>query len=217
MGSTGKVRFSQRCGITQQPIKWLYALSSCLPSFSLSWFSFLRSLRTSEKNRAKWLLYSIAIVIPLPAIETFYTKCHASCIHWGSFCGNLLIKWLDSLEEPNVLFWCYQGVGNTLKRHYETYLIEYELAHDDLDGECCLLCHRCVLPFIRLEQHFHCQTHFSLQLPIFNSSAAGDWVNCGICGEWAHFGCDRRQGLGAFKVRISSWTCAFGKVGCWTW
>lgn len=34
-----------------------------------------------------------------------------------------------------------------------------------------------------------------------SSSAAGDWVNCGICGEWAHFGCDRRQGLGAFKVR----------------
>ncbi|RVW77048.1 AT-rich interactive domain-containing protein 4 [Vitis vinifera] len=32
------------------------------------------------------------------------------------------------------------------------------------------------------------------------SSAAGDWVNCGICGEWAHFGCDRRQGLGAFKL-----------------
>ncbi|KAK1263395.1 AT-rich interactive domain-containing protein 4 [Acorus gramineus] len=64
------------------------------------------------------------------------------------------------------------GVGNTLKRHYETYLLEYELAHDDVDGECCLLCH---------------------------SSAAGDWVNCGVCGEWAHFGCDRRQGLGAFK------------------
>lgn len=36
-------------------------------------------------------------------------------------------------------------------------------------------------------------------LPVI-SSAAGDWVNCGICGEWAHFGCDRRQGLGAFKV-----------------
>ncbi|KAF3968900.1 hypothetical protein CMV_007262 [Castanea mollissima] len=65
-----------------------------------------------------------------------------------------------------------EGVGNTLKRHYETYLLEYELAHDDVDGECCLLCH---------------------------SSAAGHWVNCGICGEWAHFGCDRRQGLGAFK------------------
>ncbi|ESW10605.1 hypothetical protein PHAVU_009G223200 [Phaseolus vulgaris] len=64
------------------------------------------------------------------------------------------------------------GVGNTLKRHYETYLLEYELAHDDVDGECCLMCH---------------------------SSAAGDWVNCGVCGEWAHFGCDRRQGLGAFK------------------
>ncbi|KAK4793547.1 hypothetical protein SAY86_023982 [Trapa natans] len=64
------------------------------------------------------------------------------------------------------------GVGNTLKRHYETYLLEYELAHDDVDGECCLICH---------------------------SGAAGDWVNCGVCGEWAHFGCDRRQGLGAFK------------------
>lgn len=64
------------------------------------------------------------------------------------------------------------GVGNTLKKHYETYLLEYELAHDDVDGECCILCH---------------------------SSAAGDWVNCGICGEWAHYGCDKRHGLGAFK------------------
>ncbi|CAO2188431.1 unnamed protein product [Urochloa humidicola] len=64
------------------------------------------------------------------------------------------------------------GVGNTLKRHYETYLLEYELSHDDVDGECCLICH---------------------------SSALGDWVNCGLCGEWAHFGCDRRQGLGTFK------------------
>uniref|UniRef100_A0A0E0ICR8 ARID domain-containing protein n=1 Tax=Oryza nivara TaxID=4536 RepID=A0A0E0ICR8_ORYNI len=64
------------------------------------------------------------------------------------------------------------GVGNTLKRHYETYLLEYELSHDDVGGECCLLCH---------------------------SSAPGDWVNCGLCGEWAHFGCDRRQGLGTFK------------------
>ncbi|KAH7296734.1 hypothetical protein KP509_26G036800 [Ceratopteris richardii] len=64
------------------------------------------------------------------------------------------------------------GVSNTLKRHYETFLLEYELAHDDVDGECCLLCH---------------------------SSAAGDWVNCGLCGEWAHYGCDKRHGLGAFK------------------
>ncbi|KAL3697125.1 hypothetical protein R1sor_011201 [Riccia sorocarpa] len=64
------------------------------------------------------------------------------------------------------------GVGNTLKKHYETYLLEYELAHNDVDGECCILCH---------------------------SGAAGDWVNCGICGEWAHFGCDKRTGLGTFK------------------
>lgn len=37
-----------------------------------------------------------------------------------------------------------QGVGNTLKKHYETYLLEYELAHNDVDGECCILCHRLV-------------------------------------------------------------------------
>lgn len=64
------------------------------------------------------------------------------------------------------------GVGNTLKRHYETYLLEYELAHEDVGGECCVLCF---------------------------SGAEGDWVNCGICRQWAHFGCDRRTGLGAFK------------------
>lgn len=44
-----------------------------------------------------------------------------------------------------------------------------------------------------------CLTWFFL---MSSSSAAGDWVNCGICGEWAHFGCDRRPGLGAFKVRL---------------
>lgn len=51
-------------------------------------------------------------------------------------------------------FICFlkQGVGNTLKRHYETYLLEYELAHDDVDGECCLLCHR----FIRNPHIFPC-------------------------------------------------------------
>lgn len=32
-------------------------------------------------------------------------------------------------------------VGNILKIHYETYLLEYKLDHNDIDGECCLLCH----------------------------------------------------------------------------
>lgn len=64
------------------------------------------------------------------------------------------------------------GVGNTLKKHYEVYLLEYELAHDDVGGDCCIICH---------------------------SGAEGDWVNCGSCSEWAHFGCDQRTGLGAFK------------------
>lgn len=41
-----------------------------------------------------------------------------------------------------ILHFFWQGVGNTLKKHYETYLLEYELAHDDVDGECCILCHR---------------------------------------------------------------------------
>ncbi|KAG5393557.1 hypothetical protein IGI04_023520 [Brassica rapa subsp. trilocularis] len=51
------------------------------------------------------------------------------------------------------------GVGNTLKKHYETYLVEYD------------------------------------------SSTAGDWVNC---GEWAQFRCDRRPGLGAFKDYVKA-------------
>ena len=33
-------------------------------------------------------------------------------------------------------------MGNTLKKHYETYLVEYEYAHDDVDSECSLLCRR---------------------------------------------------------------------------
>jgi hypothetical protein len=47
-----------------------------------------------------------------------------------------------------------------------------------------------------------CLIDYNLPFCWGNSSAAGDWVNCGLCGEWAHFGCDRRQGLGAFKVLI---------------
>ncbi|KAF6146671.1 hypothetical protein GIB67_008957 [Kingdonia uniflora] len=90
------------------------------------------------------------------------------------------------------------GVGNTLKRHYETYLLEYELAHDDVDGECCLLCHRSVIS-ASLSLFFFLMVTDEYIGAIFRSSAAGDWVNCGVCGEWAHFGCDRRQGLGAFK------------------
>ncbi|CAM6048469.1 unnamed protein product [Sphagnum compactum] len=83
------------------------------------------------------------------------------------------------------------GVGNTLKKHYEVYLLEYELAHDDVDGECCILCH---------------------------SGAEGDWVKCGICGEWAHFGCDTRGGLGTFKDYAKTdgleYICPHCSAGC---
>ena len=33
------------------------------------------------------------------------------------------------------------------------------------------------------------------------SSDLGDWVNCGVCGEWAHLGCDRRQRARQFQGR----------------
>nr|CAD1825493.1 unnamed protein product [Ananas comosus var. bracteatus] len=98
-----------------------------------------------------------------------------TCIERGGFYVGNGINWkgqVFSKMRNHTVTNRMTGVGNTLKRHYETYLLEYELAHDDVDGECCLLCH---------------------------SSAPGDWVNCGLCGEWAHFGCDRRQGLGTFK------------------
>jgi hypothetical protein len=90
-----------------------------------------------------------------------------------------------------------------LKRHYETYLLEYELAHDDVDGECCLLCHRFDGIFIQ-SVCFNTRIVMIESKTSFlcnSSSAPGDWVNCGLCGEWAHFGCDRRQGLGTFKVK----------------
>lgn len=114
----------------------------------------------------------------------------------------------EHCNDRYIWFLFSQGVGNTLKRHYETYLLEYELAHDDVDGECCLLCHRLVWLVILLLQHwilFNVFLHWDWKLAY--SSAAGDWVNCGICGEWAHFGCDRRQGLGAFKVLFLSTHC----------
>ena len=43
------------------------------------------------------------------------------------------------------------------------------------------------------------------------SGAEGDWVNCGSCGEWAHFGCDQRSGLGAFKVIMSTGVTTYYK------
>lgn len=32
------------------------------------------------------------------------------------------------------------------------------------------------------------------------SVAPGSWLNCSACGEWAHYDCDQREGLGSFKV-----------------
>lgn len=67
------------------------------------------------------------------------------------------------------------AVSAVLKKHYEVYLLDYERAHTDVASECCTLCHR---------------------------GTEGDWVNCGTCQEWAHFQCDQREGLGAFKEYV---------------
>ena len=37
---------------------------------------------------------------------------------------------------------------------------------------------------------------------VLESDAEGDSVNCSICSQWAHLGCGRWIGLGAFKVII---------------
>jgi hypothetical protein len=112
--------------------------------------------------------------------------CGFKCENKNAFSSQELI-----IELENGLICCSQGVGNTLKKHYEVYLLEYELAHDDVDGECCILCH---------------------------SGAEGDWVKCGICGEWAHFGCDTRGGLGTFKDYAKTdgleYICPHCSAGC---
>ncbi|XP_020256983.1 AT-rich interactive domain-containing protein 4-like isoform X2 [Asparagus officinalis] len=64
------------------------------------------------------------------------------------------------------------SVGTILKDHYMTYLLEYELAHDDVEAECCILC---------------------------ESGDPGNWVNCSVCSEWAHYDCDQRPNIASFK------------------
>ncbi|XP_020583265.1 AT-rich interactive domain-containing protein 4-like isoform X2 [Phalaenopsis equestris] len=62
------------------------------------------------------------------------------------------------------------GITYALKRHYETYLLEYELAHNDVTINQCVLC----------------------------QSTPGDWLSCARCSKWVHLGCDKRS-LAAFK------------------
>ncbi|KAE8712523.1 AT-rich interactive domain-containing protein 4 [Hibiscus syriacus] len=122
-------------------------------------------------------------------------KRRLSCREWHKLEGTSFSKMRNHTLTNRMT-----GVGNTLKRHYETYLLEYELAHDDVDGECCLLCHRSLLHTFLMSlciYGFVCNTDQRFCVKTVVQQATG--VNCGVCGEWAHFGCDRRQGLGAFK------------------
>ncbi|EFJ44779.1 hypothetical protein VOLCADRAFT_121257 [Volvox carteri f. nagariensis] len=67
------------------------------------------------------------------------------------------------------------GVGNALKRHYQNYLWEYELAHpEDVTLDRCVLCNG-------------------------GDAVSSDWVCCDACENWAHFSCDKRPGIGMFK------------------
>jgi len=82
--------------------------------------------------------YSISLLV----VFCKYLLC--ACTTFSAFLGIIFeIHILCILGDIDNSFF-YQGVGNTLKRHYETYLLEYELSHDDVDGECCLMCHRSV-------------------------------------------------------------------------
>ncbi|GIL72466.1 hypothetical protein Vretimale_4182 [Volvox reticuliferus] len=67
------------------------------------------------------------------------------------------------------------GVGNALKRHYQNYLWEYEVAHpEDVTLDRCVLCNG-------------------------GDTVSSDWVCCDACENWAHFSCDKRPGIGTFK------------------
>eukprot|EP00803_Ostreobium_quekettii_P001217 evm.model.scf_1457.3 EVM.evm.TU.scf_1457.3 scf_1457:18929-26380(+) len=67
------------------------------------------------------------------------------------------------------------GVGNALKRHYQTYLWEYEQVHpEDVIGDRCSICGG-------------------------GDEVGTDWICCDGCETWAHFACDQRANTGSFK------------------
>lgn len=66
------------------------------------------------------------------------------------------------------------GVGNALKRHYQNFLWEYEMAHpQDVTLDRCVLCNG-------------------------GDAVSSDWLCCDGCENWVHFSCDKRP-LGSFQ------------------
>lgn len=93
--------------------------------------------------------YNISLLV----VFCKYLLC--ACTTFSAFLGIIFeIHILCILGDIDNSFF-YQGVGNTLKRHYETYLLEYELSHDDVDGECCLMCHRSLSLFSGLYIYYN--------------------------------------------------------------
>ena len=119
------------------PNKTLNLLFSMLPYFCsfdvnilLPWFLSIQK-RCSEFRITSAIIWS-----------KWYQLFTAKSYYFGNILLPLNQAHLPSQYNFNHAHFYVQGVGNTLKRHYETYLLEYELAHDDVDGECCLICHR---------------------------------------------------------------------------
>lgn len=79
------------------------------------------------------------------------------------------------------------GVGNALKRHYQNYLWEYEVAHpEDVTLDRCVLCNA-----------------------RDREGGAADWLCCDCCENWVHHSCDKRPGLGQYK----DYTQVGGRLG----
>jgi len=67
------------------------------------------------------------------------------------------------------------GVGNTLKRHYQAFLLAYEECHpEDLTSDRCAYCGG-------------------------GEGPEKEWVSCEKCGCWVHFNCDQRPDIGTFQ------------------
>ena len=82
------------------------------------------------------------------------------------------------------------GVGNALKRHYQTYLCEYEMVHFSLF---------CSENEISSQVHPKDLTGDGCWLCGSNDESGTDWICCDHCERWIHFACDRRPFLGTFK------------------
>ncbi|KAG2446124.1 hypothetical protein HXX76_000723 [Chlamydomonas incerta] len=90
-------------------------------------------------------------------------------INWKGQVFPRMRNWTESNKQT--------GVGNALKRHYQNYLWEYEVAHpEDVTLDRCVLCNA-----------------------RDREGGTADWLCCDCCENWVHHSCDKRPGLGQYK------------------